>query len=370
MSSYQLSCETLAAQSKMLCTQALRHSSPLFSLLNVDNRSFTSHKTFHRYFRVHYQQNMSYLALPAEIRQQILRHALVLDLIAVSPNPSPEQEPWDRKWLKTIHSKIVDYMDCREHWEPHTSATLNQVEQPAKDRIKVENLEVTAIVLLGIKDNRDVLKLHGAYPLKLLTGDPLLACCRQTYNEGHQIFFAENTFQLPPGPIKHSIAWLSGLQPANAVAITSLAISLSSWDLSSEILEHLSHLAFYEKIIRRETWHENNWARPIREYLIEIWTKKIAFLKAWGQIVQIHHCDRCASRLRTPDDDPHHDRDASNVKLCDTFGDFERIVSSIATHVSRQLKPLQLPYTWRTMKGDTFRIVARKRPVEQSGTSS
>lgn len=69
-----------------------------------------------------------------------------------------------------------------------------------------------------------------------LPGFQLLAACKQTQAEGQRLYYEENTFHLPPGPVEHTEEWLVSLRPEHRDMIKSVCFVPSFNDLTPAIL--------------------------------------------------------------------------------------------------------------------------------------
>lgn len=111
--------------------------------------------------------------LPAEVRNEITRYVLVPGTVFIKPlRLPPSKEAQARK-------------------KPRYSALEKDKEQGDEKR-----------------------EISFAY----------LATCRQAYDEGHVMFYSENTFAVPPGDIAYCEAWESSLTPEHRNLIKALSL--------------------------------------------------------------------------------------------------------------------------------------------------
>ena len=111
-----------------------------------------------------------------------------------------------------------------------------------------------------------------------------LATCRAAYEEGHTLFYSENCFMLPPGPLENSKAYFDNLRPEHRRMIRQFVIDLCIEDLNIEafeIIESQVRASFdpsRRKRLPPDTSHEH-WLAPAAYQLISTWRSKLAWIK-------------------------------------------------------------------------------------------
>ena len=156
-------------------------------------------------------QRIGYLSLPPEIRNQIMRLALVPGQIHIRP---PIIAKRNSQYLamqvgvlpksfflikKTILKKASTFV----HWiRPGLSYPLEEAESTMAE-----------------------------------SGCQLLATCCQVYLEGHGWFYSLNTFYIPRGPLLHTIEYFDKLQPSHRALMKTIGIRFGLQDLTSTVLE-------------------------------------------------------------------------------------------------------------------------------------
>ncbi|KAI4160548.1 MAG: hypothetical protein LQ342_005655 [Letrouitia transgressa] len=119
------------------------------------------------------------------------------------------------------------------------------------------------------------------------SGVGLLATCRQAYNEGHRMFYELNTFQLPHGPLKHSLQYFQGLTHEHRAMISKVAIHLGWSDFTPEVLLKIEQEAMLPDT---PVGFGTPLASLAMEHVEKIWKEKIEWLSSCrdlGEIRQI-----------------------------------------------------------------------------------
>ncbi|KAL9607762.1 MAG: hypothetical protein Q9167_007358, partial [Letrouitia subvulpina] len=113
----------------------------------------------------------------------------------------------------------------------------------------------------------------------------LLATCRQAYHEGHRTFYELNTFQLPHGPLKHTLQYFQGLTHEHRAMIRRVTIDLDSSDFTPEVLLKV------EQKVMLPSMHPGMYNAPsyvfATRYAVEIWREKIVSCRDLGEIRQV-----------------------------------------------------------------------------------
>lgn len=259
------------------------------------------------------QQTTSYLSLPAEIRNQIMEAVLVIGEVTVQRKPTKPQDP-----------------------DLSRSSPKNDISLKVSSRVPS----------------------HAA---KCIDGYPFLATCRQVYEEGRALFFSENIFRLPAGPVEDSKAWLEGIQVKNHLMLTSLNLSLSIEDTTQDKIDQLYRLDFSKA-----------WDTMIENHIYELWRQKLELLICWGQVIRIDKGkpSRTIARLRKPDNEPGSYTDDTDVSISDHNGEVEAWVKIASMRLERLLVYNCVFYEWRNGVWDgkivdegPFVIVAKGRDV-------
>lgn len=244
------------------------------------------------------QHTFSYLSLPPEIRNQIMRLAFDFGEVVVRRRPRTTSKPLPGG---VFSGKLVKVTSSQE--PGHLTATGDK---------------------------------HPA-AAKCVDGYPFLSTCRQVFEEGRSLFFA-NTFRLPPGPVEDSKAWLSAIQTINCSMITYLSLSFGLGDITHEEIEVYK----LEKPMEYLPMEERPY-RKITKHLEQLWSKKLEFLAKWGQIVRIDNSGESYT-LRTDDDERHFGSFLSTLKDNNDARIFVRLAAS---HLRQDLEQKYETCEWQ-----------------------
>ena len=122
-------------------------------------------------------------------------------------------------------------------------------------------------------------------------GIQLLATCRQVYSEGREMYYSNNVFDLPPGPVAATREVLAKFQPQNTALMRDFSIRASLLDLTPHLLEQLES-EFSERpttIVGKHSWLRPRRGRhtyleghkfqiEAKRILTAVWEAKISYL--------------------------------------------------------------------------------------------
>ena len=108
-------------------------------------------------------------------------------------------------------------------------------------------------------------------------GFQLLATCKQAYNEGHHMFYAMNTFHLPPGPVNFIDGWYPNLQPKHQKMIRTICIDLSLEDLTCGGMDAVERSAWSRRGGRPDNNDGHVWSfEAMYQLEVGVWTKVLS----------------------------------------------------------------------------------------------
>ncbi len=117
-------------------------------------------------------------------------------------------------------------------------------------------------------------------------GFQLLATCGQAYLEGHILFYSDNVFHIPPGPVNTLLVWRKGLQPQHRAMIKSVCLNLTIADLTPLALREVDRMRQVwgeERNFEEEDRSEYEHMAVIIGYYLrnQVWLPKLQLLRQW-----------------------------------------------------------------------------------------
>lgn len=122
-----------------------------------------------------------------------------------------------------------------------------------------------------------------SYPVKKkpCTAYQLLATCKQARDEGSAMFYSQNRFHLPPGPVEISHTWLESLRTKDQALLNLIVLDLSFLDLEPHIVDIIYIKAILKSLLPFSRPMPEIWISGITNHLIALWTTKAVFLERW-----------------------------------------------------------------------------------------
>lgn len=208
-----------------------------------------------------------YLSLPPEIRNKIMEYALMPGNVHPRlPIPSPLKDP-----IQTPSQPMRSFF-----W-----ALLALFFAFMGKTLFVEKSDKPTF-----RANLTPMKALPGRP-RSLPGFQLLATCKQTCEEGKELYYEKNVFHLPSGPIGNTTRWLDTLQPKHRSMIKSVCIHLSLADLSPRTMDDVdreSIVAPYSIPALRDLRAVKD---IVRHLAVEIWKPKVEYLMKWRTLDRI-----------------------------------------------------------------------------------
>ncbi len=174
-------------------------------------------------------RDIDYSSFPGEIRNQIMSHVLVPGEIHIRPPP-----------ISTLNAQ--------------DSST-----QPSTLKLK---------------------------PALAEPGYQFLGTTRQAYMEGHESFYSGNIFYLPPGPLPHTIAYFTKLQPNHIALIKTICIKFSLEDV---VLAHLKEIDSWVAKMRYDTsiLAKSLWRKHVMRAVEGVWNDKLRWIRDWTSLERV-----------------------------------------------------------------------------------
>lgn len=160
---------------------------------------------------------ISYFDLPGEVRNQIIAEIFVPGHVYVR-SEAPNGWSWKHH---CVSDTVLDILALIYTFVAVLVMKLRLLHLPA------DHFEMFSPECIPKGKTRAPAK-HPAYQL--------LATCRQSHLEGHHIFYSENIFHIPPGPLEEAIGWEQNLQDKHRVLIRRVYMDLNLSDLTPKVL--------------------------------------------------------------------------------------------------------------------------------------
>ena len=191
-----------------------------------------------------------YFALPPETRNQIMEYVLHPGDVYIRPtNGSRHNE----QALKSPSSRFRRFVNSMTTFSRHLSGKARRVTTHSTD-----------------------LRLKRGFTTQQ-PGFQLLATCKQAYNEGHRMFYAMNTFHLPPGPVNNIDGWYPNLQPKHQKMIRTICIDLNLADLTCGGMDAVERSAGSRRGGRPDNNDGHLWSyEAIYQLELRVWTKVLS----------------------------------------------------------------------------------------------
>ncbi|CAD6591112.1 MAG: hypothetical protein ASARMPREDX12_004927 [Alectoria sarmentosa] len=193
-----------------------------------------------------------YTALPAEIRNAIMQHALVPgDVYPCSKDPTPPST-YRKLLLRTVFGH-----------------------PPAPFRPKVGG---------GGVDHNATTTTTTKRP-----GFHLLTTCKQAYRDGRYMFYTLNTFHLPAGSARDAEVWLQQLQPNQRSLIKRAGLTLGLADLTPAVLAEMEKKWLWDiPTGHGDRRHEERMVFEVAYLLCwRFWQDKIRVLQRWRGLEEV-----------------------------------------------------------------------------------
>lgn len=231
------------------------------------------------------QDSFRYFDLPGEIRNKVMEYVLVPGDVRPSPSASvkPAQRPAQRQ-ISTFPSHIAGLLVvCLspfvlvkvfqypvQGWNPNfesfagalpilLSRLLNRIIVDFKDK-KAE------------KENRVRMRQPGFQ---------LLATCKQAYQEGHRLFYDDNVFHIPRGPVSNTREWLNKIRLEHKDMIRAVCVTMSLADLTPLAMSYIEKTIIPPRHLTRTNEEQHFVFKTVVYLELELWMNKLHFLQDW-----------------------------------------------------------------------------------------
>ncbi|MCJ1226689.1 hypothetical protein MMC12_003342 [Toensbergia leucococca] len=121
----------------------------------------------------------------------------------------------------------------------------------------------------------------------------ILATNHATHNDAAAIFYAGNSFHLPPGPLEKTLQYLDNLTPEHIFLLRSLTLTFSLADLTPASLIRVDQIVnASSSSVHRHTHHrvsveEQAWLDAMCDYLVRIWCNKLEWILQYAHVYMV-----------------------------------------------------------------------------------
>ena len=222
----------------------------------------------------HRKGRTGYLSLPPEIRGQILEQVMIT------------------KWVWPCRGQ-----KAQEDWQQDFEIVVTALRQAWKNVLRSPfHLDMKLLALWEIMDSYSAI-VNAECPAVCTTPLDLtpqfLSVCRTAYEEGHAMFYSQNTFYLPHGPLSHTRDYFDKLRPENKRLIRKMVLEISLWDLDLTAFDDIEAQLRAKDVVKGQLPPDRsvkNWVPPIVYNIISTWRSKLAWLRDWTWLEEITFC--------------------------------------------------------------------------------
>ena len=126
---------------------------------------------------------------------------------------------------------------------------------------------------------------NSAPDIKQLPGFQLLAACKTTQAEGQRLFYEYNTFHIPRGRVRETLAWYNKLLPEHRDMIKWVFITLTLEDLDAS----QAGLTEIDRWRKAASLRNGAIKHDLTYYLMgHVWKVKLELLANWRSLEVVH----------------------------------------------------------------------------------
>ena len=213
-----------------------------------------------------------YFSLPLELRDKIMRYALIHGNIYIQP--SSEQYQHSCNIFPPETESTGTYL---QHSRRHCATKIDCITDVTK--VKMKQIFAHIDVYTPSVFNAPKPKKPKIEQQLFVLGFQLLATNSRALSEGAPIFWSNNTFFFPPGPVCNTQAYFRNVMPEHSSLIRRLAIRLSPRDLTEGVLKTIEHHARFPLHWPGRPLENVSpvvWGQYCSHALERIWAKKLA----------------------------------------------------------------------------------------------
>lgn len=233
------------------------------------------------------EYGIGYLSLPGELRNNIMSLILLPGNIYL---PASHLALQDRHIIPPPEDRFGDFF----HYLAFFGKSYQQLSSGSKDHLRTHRCflafatsDELHYACLAPKADKSILA-----PPEPLPAFQLLAASRKIHIEGQAMFWSQNTFYLPHGPLPHTQFYFGNVLGQHKALISSIGIQFSLLDLTDGVVAAVDDLLCG---CPQEGW-EIEGQYGIRLFqaasvctiaLAWIWTSKLAWIRGWKGLKEL-----------------------------------------------------------------------------------
>jgi len=234
------------------------------------------------------EHRLSYLSLPGEIRNQIMRYALVPGAIYL---PAPTL-------YRLGQSGLGPLSELKLRPSKPSAPPLPVSNNRKRRRSSASNSPQPDPDLRGhfyppkpVKPTQDSLNIASSwYNARRKPSWPLLATCKQAYSEGCWFLYSCNCLFLALGDLRNSLSHLAKIPRSNIGLTRHIYMDFSLADLDSDVLSYTKYEYALYRFSAPTTARRHTQRRQILHTLRNIWASKLAYIRGFRNLTYLAIC--------------------------------------------------------------------------------
>ncbi|KAL8715401.1 MAG: hypothetical protein Q9220_000734 [cf. Caloplaca sp. 1 TL-2023] len=209
-----------------------------------------------------------YMDLPPELRHQILQNVLVTGHVFPYGGRSAHET-----WLRDFDDAIIAH---RQAW---------------KNFLRRPNIFLCCRLGEAIEGYFDVIFYTPTVCIPTVNVGPhFLSTCRTAYVEGHPMFYSQNTFHIPHGPLSITQSYFDRLHPEHKRLIRRIVLDMNLLDLTVEAFDEIEAQLRLKSVANGKLPPDksiDDWVAPAAYSIISTWRSKLAWLRDWTWVEEV-----------------------------------------------------------------------------------
>ncbi|KAI4137755.1 MAG: hypothetical protein L6R39_007115 [Caloplaca ligustica] len=206
-----------------------------------------------------------YMSLPPELRDQILKEALADDDCVWPSRGLTARQSWLRDIDIFTAARRQAWRDCLRHGF-----------NPLKRIVLQEAMSGYVAMFL--------LPFPTICRTTMDVAPHFLSVCHTAYKEGHPIFYSQNTFHLPHGPLSNTRDYFDDVKPEHRELIRKMILNISIHDLTLEAMDNIEDQLRAKDVANGRLPRDDSvedWVPAIAYNIISTWRSKLAWIREW-----------------------------------------------------------------------------------------